>query len=339
MTASAAGRADRLLRWYPPSWRARYGEEFAELLRADIAERPADLRRTADVIRSGTVARLTAAGLSGRGHPTAEQIRAGLATTGGALAAFAVLGVAMLAQLATGWQRASAASAATGAGTVGMAVAIAILGAVGLAAAVPVCWQLAAAARRADRRFVLPVSLALGCAALLVIGTRHFENGWPGTGGMGPEHHLVPGGLAAFGWASTLSASSYWGHPALLERFPAAELAWMAVSPAAWIGLGAGLVMVTRRLDLRSGRVLRYFSHLTLLATAAAVEFLACASAWVLAHGSVDADPLRPGFIDGGELLAMALALIVAVRAGSWLRRARLSAEIPLRRPDGRPVS
>jgi hypothetical protein len=330
MTTSAdpEGRAERLLRWYPCSWRARYGEEFAELLRADIAERPADLRRTADVIRSGLLARLTAAGLSGHELPTAEQIRARLATTGCALTAFAGFGAAMLAQLATGWQRASAGSAATAAGTIGMAAAVTILGVLGLAAAVPVCWQLARAARRRDRRFIVPVSLALGCAALIVVGTRHFQNGWPGTGGMGREHELVPGGVAAFGWASTLSVSSYWAHPALLARFPAAELAWMAVSPAAWIGLGAGLVMVTRRLDV-SGRVLRYLSHLTALASAAAVVFLACASAWILARGSVDAGLLRPGLIDGGELLAMALSLILAVRAGSGIWRARPAFSVP----------
>jgi hypothetical protein len=33
-------RAARLLRWYPRTWRERYGEEFAELLVADIEERP-----------------------------------------------------------------------------------------------------------------------------------------------------------------------------------------------------------------------------------------------------------------------------------------------------------
>ena len=33
------------------SWRARYGEEFAELLIADISERPRSWRRTADVAR------------------------------------------------------------------------------------------------------------------------------------------------------------------------------------------------------------------------------------------------------------------------------------------------
>jgi hypothetical protein len=36
----AGRRAARLLRCYPKSWRARYGDEFAELLTADLSERP-----------------------------------------------------------------------------------------------------------------------------------------------------------------------------------------------------------------------------------------------------------------------------------------------------------
>jgi hypothetical protein len=44
-----------LLRWYPRAWRARYGEEFTELLLADLAERPRSAARTADVIRGGLV--------------------------------------------------------------------------------------------------------------------------------------------------------------------------------------------------------------------------------------------------------------------------------------------
>jgi hypothetical protein len=63
--AAAAGRrAAALLRWYPAAWRARYGDEFAELLAADLAERPRCWRRTADVVRCGLAARLGEAGLT-----------------------------------------------------------------------------------------------------------------------------------------------------------------------------------------------------------------------------------------------------------------------------------
>ena len=56
-------RATRLLSWYPREWRARYGEEFVELLVDDIAERPRSPWRALDVASSGVVARLATAGL------------------------------------------------------------------------------------------------------------------------------------------------------------------------------------------------------------------------------------------------------------------------------------
>jgi hypothetical protein len=64
-TLATARRVRRLLRWYPGSWRERYGEEFAELLLADLAEQPRAWRRTANVARCGLAARLAAAGLAG----------------------------------------------------------------------------------------------------------------------------------------------------------------------------------------------------------------------------------------------------------------------------------
>jgi len=62
--SGAERRAARLLRWYPPAWRARYGDEFTELLLAEFAERPRSWRRAGDVARGGLLARLTGAGLS-----------------------------------------------------------------------------------------------------------------------------------------------------------------------------------------------------------------------------------------------------------------------------------
>ena len=42
-------RVARLVRWYPRSWRERYGDELADVLEQSIAERPRSLRRAADV--------------------------------------------------------------------------------------------------------------------------------------------------------------------------------------------------------------------------------------------------------------------------------------------------
>ena len=330
-----ARRVARLLRCYPRSWRHRYGAEFAELLLAELADRPRDLRRTVDVVRSGLLARLTAAGLTDHELPPVAQIRVGLGTVGGALAVIASLGVAMLAQLATSWQRASGGPVTAAVGTLGMAAAAVSLGALCLAALAPVGWQLVRAARLHGWRIGPSVALVVTSVAVLVLGGLHFESHWPGTGGTGAEHGLVPGGLAAFGWATTLSLSSYWAHPALLARFPAAELAWMAASPVAWTGVAAGLVHMTRWLELPPA-VLRYLAGLAAAGTAAAVVLLIGGGSWVLARSAGQAGPFRPGLVDGGELLIMALALIVAVRAAAGISRAR-QAMMAARRRDTDP--
>lgn len=318
----AARQVARLLRWYPAPWRARYGEEFAELLLADLGERPRSARRTANVIASGLLARCTAAGLTSHELPPAEQIQAGAATMCGAFAVFLTFGVAMLAQLATGWQWVSPRSASAVAGTVAMSAGAAVLMLIGLAAAVPVAWAVAVAFGHRDLRLARPAGLALACAAALAVGTRHFQNSWPGTGGTGAHHHLVPAGLAAFGWAWTLSVSSFWAHPALLAIFPVPELIWMVLSPVAAVGLVTGLVIVVRRLALPGG-VLRYLTYLAVAASAAAVPFLAGAASWVLGSGPGQAGLFRPGLVDGAELLMMALSLVVALRLSLALLHAR----------------
>lgn len=311
-----ARAAGRLLRWYPPSWRARYGEEFAEMLLADLQDRPRSWRRGADVACHGLRARLSCAGLAGRGQAPGVQ----LAALAGALAVFAVLSAAMLAQLATGWQWASPQSASVAGATMIMTLAAGCAGLTGLAGLVPVLWQVVHAAGRRELRAGRPAGLAVASAAALVTGARHFANSWPGTGGTGASHHLVPGGLAAFSWASTLSVSSFWAHPALLARFPAAELAWMAASPVAGIVLVAAGATAVRRLELPPGLV-RYLSRVACAASAAAALFLAGAAVWLLGDGGGEAGLFRPGLVDGAELLIMGLALAVALRLARGLSR------------------
>jgi hypothetical protein len=321
-TNTAERQAARLLRWYPASWRARYGEEFAELLLADFAEQPRNWRRSADVAAHGLLARLALTGLTTRAQAPAVQ----MATLGCALAAFGTLGVAMLAQLATGWQWVSPGSPSVARATVLMTVAAAAIAIIGLAAVVPLLWRVLLAARLRDGqgwdgRVIRPAGLAVACAAALVAGARHFQNSWPGTGGTGAEHSLVPGGIAAFAWSSTLSVSSFWVHPALLIRFPAAELAWMAASPVIGITLMIAAAMAMRRLALAGG-ALRYLGWLARVACLAGVAFLAGATIWVVGQGGGDAGLFRPGLVDGAELVSMAIALAVAVRLTGALSRA-----------------
>ena len=320
---TAARRAARLLRWYPAAWRARYGEEFTELLLAEFAERPRSWRRAADVARGGLLARLTGAGLTSDRLEPAQQARAGLATAAWSLAAFLIVGVAMWAQLTIGWEWAPPGRAATVA-LVAMSAAAAFLAALALLAAIPLTWSVVRALKNHPERPVRRSAwLALTGSGLVVAGSRHFANAWPGTGAHPAlPHGFLPAGVAAFGWAGTLSVSSYWAHPGALAAFPAAEVAWMAVSPVALVAAVAGVAGLVRRLDL-SPRVLRYEAWLASAAAAAMAVFLAGACCWVLAEGS-GPGLFHAGTIDLASLAVMMLALYTAQRATGRARKSVL---------------
>jgi hypothetical protein len=313
--AGVGRRAARLLRWYPPAWRARYGDEFTELLIAEFAERPRSWRRAADVARGGLLARLTGAGLTSHELESSEQIRAGLATAVCSLAAFLAFGVAMWAQLTVGWEWSPPSATATRVGMVAMSAAALLLAVLVVLAVPPLAVATARGMVRGRARCLRgPLLLAVAGAVVLAVGSHHFQNAWPGTGGHSwAQQGLVPGGVAAFSWSATLSVSSYWAHPAALAAFPAAEIAWMAVSPLALIALVVGVAGTMRRLDW-SPRLLRYEAWLVSAAAVGMTVFLAGGCCWVLAEGS------RPGlfhagFVDVASLAVMMLALSVARRA------------------------
>ncbi len=318
-------RATSLLRWYPQQWRARYGDEFTELLMADLVERHRSWRRTVDVARTGTSARLSVMGLGGRTLEPPEQFRASIVSVGCAVAAFLAFGVAMWSQLTVGWQWAAPDTSATRAAVLVMSGVMVVFVLLAVLAAVPVAARIVMLfARRQNRGLVGPTTLFLVGATLLVIGSRHFGNGWPGTGGhRWAEQGVVPGGVAAFSWASTISISSYWAHPWALLSFPAAELSWMVVSPLAMVGLVVGAAKTVRRLDL-SERTLRYEARLAGVAALAMVVFLGACCGWVVDGGPGPRDLFHAGSIDVIGLVVMGVALAVVHRAVTRARRSGL---------------
>jgi hypothetical protein len=331
VTSPAVERsAARLLRWYPAAWRTRYGEEFTELLLAEYAERPRSWRRTANVVGSGVLARLSGLGLTGFGLSAADQARASLATLGGAAAAFLIFGLAMLAQLAIGWQWAMPHDPATTSGLALMVAGTVLLLLLTVLAAVPVAWDTTAAllgrgtGGGPGRRVAGPVAFVLAGGTALVAGAHHFQNSWPGTGGTAVHRGLVPAGAAAFSWASTLSVSSYWAHPAALRAFPAPELAWMALSPLALLSLVGGTVAIVRR-QRPSARWLAYQARLAAAAALAMGCFLAGAGCWVFGQGSGRAGLFHAGVVDVAGLAVMTVALVAAARAAVGARRGALA--------------
>ena len=317
---AAAPRAARLLRWYPKAWRSRYGEEFTELLISDIGERPRSRSRTADVIRGGMVARLADAGLCGCAPEAAAQVRASLASLACCAAVFLGFGGAMWSQLTIGWQW-SEPDPVGAIATLVMSGAMLVFAVLALLAALPVaCSVVSRLARGRPRGLLGPSALFLAGLAVVVVGGRHFGNGWPGTGGHPwTRQGLVPGGVAAFSWASTLSVSSFWAHPAALTAFPAAELAWMALSPLAGACVVVGAATAVRRTELSPG-VLGFETRLGIAACVTMAVFLGGCCAWITDRAPGPGNLFHPGAIDVAGVAVMAVALAVARQAARQAR-------------------
>jgi hypothetical protein len=308
-------RAARLVRCYPPAWRARYGDEFTELLVADLIERPYSPVRTADVARSALLARLAGRGLAGGSLAPADQLRSSLAALAVCVALFLTFGVGLWSQLTIGWQWSAPDAPATALAMAAMSAALLALVAIGLLAAAPIAFAaIASIARRDGARVRGSVVLFVLGACVLIVGSLHFAHGWPGTGGRPwADKSLVPAGPASFAWASTLSITSYWAHPGRLGAFPAAEVAWMALAPLA-IGVTAvGAARTVARLRL-SPRVLRFEAALAGAATIAMLGFLGGAAAWALGSDPGPRRLFSSGAIDVLDLAMMAVALAPALR-------------------------
>jgi hypothetical protein len=317
---------NRLLLWYPRGWRARYGEEFAELLAAEFAERPRSPLRALDIVASGLRARLAAAGLTGHPLDRAAAARASLRTLAFCGAAFVMFGAAMWSQLAITLQW-------TAEDHSGLNIAMALMSAgllvFGVVAAAALCGLIRAAigavARGEGRPLARPAHTALTGLIILFVGGRHFANAWPGTGGhlLWPIGH-VPAWAAAFGWATTMWITSYVAHPGLLATFPATQLAWMALSPVAIGLLVTGVAGLASRLR-HSAFARRYAKWLFKTAAAGMTIFLAGTLSWLASARAGSPHVDRVGAIDFAGLTVLALALAVTSHV---IRTARLTGQV-----------
>ena len=319
--SSLRARARRLLYCYPREWRARYGEEFTELLVADLDERPHSLHRWLDIAAGGFVARLAVAGLGGQPLDRRDQPRRCLVTLGATVSCFLVLALALWAQLTIGWQWSRPDTMPTELAMVIMTVSVALVALLFLAAAVPMLALVLASTVHGRGRVLLRPALLVGAGlTLLIVGTRHFANGWPGTGGHAWTHQgMVPGGVAAYSWASTLFVTSYWLHPARVLRFPGPELAYMVLSPVAAVSVVVGSSKIVRRLVLPPA-VLRFERWLGVLVALAMALFLTGAALWVVDGGPGPSNLFHIGAIDVIELVLLALTSVLTLRAAERAR-------------------
>ncbi len=312
-------RAVSLLSWYPKDWRDRYGEEFVELLVAELEEQPHSFSRSIDLVRSGLLARLAVLGFAGRSLDPAEDGRRSLAAFGTSISIFLSVAVAIWAQLTIGWQWSAPRSGTTFSAMVVMTVAMVAVALACVMCAAPVAWTaVRSLVRSPSGRIARPICLLAIGSAVLIVGTHHFANGWPGTYGHRWAHQgIVPGGVAAYAWASTLFVTAYWLHPAALIHFPTAEVVWMMVSPIAVVAIVAGGAKTVLRLEF-SASLLRFERSFGYVIAGAMALFFTGASLWVIDGGVGPGNLFDTGVIDVVELAVMVTSLILV---GTTLER------------------
>lgn len=96
---SAGGdRLSDLLRWYPPDWRARYGDELVALMEDTLGDGPPSPRFRASVAVAGLRQRVRGADLPGRRGSPADRVRDGSLLVLCSWTAFVVAGAAFAKQ-------------------------------------------------------------------------------------------------------------------------------------------------------------------------------------------------------------------------------------------------
>ncbi|HVY10391.1 MAG TPA: hypothetical protein VHB18_09625 [Mycobacteriales bacterium] len=285
-------RALGLLRWYPRSWRARYGEEFAALLIADIDEHPSALRRDLNVRWHGAKARLAAAGLA-----------PGLRDGGAARSARALAIACFLACTTSLWAHVlNASSSAPTAHPPVVAMRIVIGATFGF-----LCLQAGAGlvglTRRTGRavrddavRHLAPALLTVG------IGVAVF------TAGLVAVWSQLRYGItfASVTQITTLSLSHEWSY---VGQLPDWLLGWMVMSPLAFLAIAGGLAQLQRHLP--APRIERNWPWQTALLGPTWLVALW----WGIASQDYRMPPLRAGWLDQALLIVMALCLLVAAAA------------------------
>lgn len=277
-----------LLRWYPPEWRRRYGDEFAALIDDTIGDDAPSVRLRLHVMRAGTAMRLREAGLAGDETPPSEWMRGGALAVLCAWSIFVVAGIA-LQKTAEHWQDAVPAGpartwAAIAFGTVQATAAIAsLLIVAGAVAVLPaVARFLAGGGRHAVRR-PLAWAAALGAVTLVALG-------------------------GVVWWAHGLTVAQRNGGD-VSYALGALALALLTASSIAAITNAA--VAIVRRLAL-SPTVLRFLARLSAAVAVAIVVMTIATGAW----GALVATPALQ------EVAIATLMLTAVIVAGLGARRA-----------------
>lgn len=251
-------RARRLLRWYPPAWRERYGEEFVDHLEQEFADRPTDYRRSANVMFKGLVARIGDLGFSNTAESAKGQTRAALGT---GFALIALMVVVML----DFWSRAMLAwsgrryhpipvSATTGVLTVVMGLLLLVLVAIALFIAACVAREVI---RGRARGLVGPSILAMSSGGVLIYVARFFPtmlgqyirgaHGFRGLRLSDPGQIITA--LAEIAWELTQRWVAAWNQGVFLGTSTAQTVLNDCV-PLLMFAFGVAVALLIRRVEL-----------------------------------------------------------------------------------------
>jgi len=264
-----------LLRWYPPRWQERYGDEFDALMEDTLGERPPTPRLRLAVALAGLRERGRESGIVGDSTPPADRARVGSLLVLCAWAAFVVAG-SSFAKLSEGFgltgptRTASLSSGAYRTVTV-VAIVACLVVMFGMAIAVPSFLRfLRAGGWPQIRRHVVRALIAsvIGISALTAL--------------VGLAHTLSP----------AQRAGELVSHPAVWYY----QVAFIATTLLLAVALGlwtVAAVATVRRLDL-TGRVLSTEAVLAAAATVAMVVMTAATAVW---WGSIASS--TPWFVQG----------------------------------------
>jgi hypothetical protein len=308
-------RSARLLRWYPPPWRARYGGELTALMEDTHGTNDVPFRQRCAIAWAGTVERARTAGVLGDATGPNERVRAGSILILCAWGLFIVAGsifakftdnlFGITPAMHRGLPNASYA-AVQWAGLVGV---ILVLIAAGLV--VPAFVRLLRHGGWASLRRPMLRALTVGAGAIaLTVGLVLWAHQL--------SSHDRNGGLPAYGVAFVV-----WG---------LSVVAAVATSTAAAVAVGRRLDLSRRTLQVLGSLALALAVTMTVVMTGVITWWssVAANAPWVMRQGigngfPVASDTVPPTLVLVGVLMVIGLvvAAVGAIRLGPSLRRHR----------------
>ena len=170
-------RAERLLNFYPKTWRERYGVEFVDLMEQSIADVPHKTNRTLNIILKSARVRLGEQGVMGPTVDSAGASRAALGTSTVLATVFTVFALFYWSCTMVSWNSnphvATSFSVSMWTGAITVSTMMLVLTLLGIGV-IFIFHALKFSFSRRERKFVWPLVIVLVSGALITNGVREF---------------------------------------------------------------------------------------------------------------------------------------------------------------------